>query len=241
MERSRWGNRMLGNGVTKNQVIKDWMKLFPNFSKSRSDDRKRICLQIFNGPILKYVYLDFRGDTPYTVTLGITCLIHETAEDLVITSNRTEQKMHNQQIITLNGKFAPYYICDFEGLMNDCRKKGINFLEPISVTQVFNLYKSTKNLKKESTEAPALLAVWAGMKDLTKEASAWAEEYYEKKYAIDKSRTQPRKKRRDPTFEEWREDFRRRLADRDQLQKTFRKMVDVYMLDKTLYENILLE
>ncbi len=232
---------MLGDGVTKNQVIRDWMKLFPNFSKSRSDDRKRICLQIFNGPILKYVYLDFTGTDPYTVTIGITCLLNEAAEDLVITSNKTEQRMHDQQIITLNGKFDPYYVCDFKGLMNDCQKKGINFLKPISVTQVFNLYKSEKNLQKEFAETPALLSAWAGMNDLTKEASNWAEKYYKKKYAIDKSKTQPNKRRKDPTFEEWREDFRRRLADRDQLQKTFRKMVDVYMLDKTMYEDPLFE
>lgn len=232
---------MLGDGVTKNQVIKDWLELFPNFVRSRSDDRKRVCLQIFNGPILKYVYLDFRGMNPYTVTLGIMCLLHEIAGDCVITSNRTEQKMHDQKVITLSGKSAPYYICDFQGLMNNCREKGINFLKPISVTQVFNLYKSEKNLKKEFAEAPALLAAWAGMDDLAKEASAWAEEYYEKKCATDKSKTQLRKKRRDPTFEEWREDFRNRLADRDQLQKTFRKMVDVYMLDKTMYEDLLFE
>jgi len=232
---------MLGDGVTKNQVVKDWMELFPNFVPSRSDDRKRSCLQIFNGPILKYVYLDFSGMNPYVTTLGITCLLRKTAGDCIITWNRTKQKMHNQQIITLEGQFLPCYICDFQGLMNDCRKQGIDFLKPISVTQVFNLYRSTKNLKKESAEAPALLAAWAGMEDLTKEASAWAEEYYEKKYPIDKAKTQPRKKRRDPTFEEWREDFRHRLADRDQLQKTFRKMVDIYMLDKTMYENPLFE
>ncbi len=231
---------MLGDGVTKNQVIRDWMKLFPNFSKSRSDDRKQVCLQIFNGPILKYVYLDFRGTNPYTVTLGITCLLQETSGDFIITSNRTEQKMHDHKVITLNGSSLPYYICDFEGLINNCRKKGIDFLRPISVTQIFNLYKSENGLKKELAEIPALLAAWAGMDDLVKEASTWAEEYYDKKLKIDSLKIQI-KKRQDPTFEQWRENFRSRLTDHNQLQKTFRKMVDVYMLDKTLYENILFE
>jgi len=213
---------MLGDGVTKNRVVEDWLALFPGFVKSRSDDRKRICLQILNGPILKYVYLDFRGMNPYGVTIGIMCLVHEVAGDCVICSNNTDQSIHNQRITTINGEFLPYYICDFQGLMNNCRKRGIDFLKPLSVTQVFNLYRSTKDLRKEFAEAPALLASWAGMNDLAEEAAIWAEEYYEKRYEIDDSKILPRRRREEPTFEQWREDFRSRLADRDQLQKTFR-------------------
>jgi len=228
-------------GVTKNQVIEDWLALFPKFVKSRSDDRKRICLQILNGPILKYVYLDFRGEDPYVVTFGITCLVHEVAGDCVICSNKTEQKMHNQKIVTINEGLIPYYICDFHGMMNNCRKRGIDFLKPLSVSQVFNLYRSVTDLKKEFAEAPALLASWAGMNDLAEEAAIWAEEYYEKRYEIDISEIQPKKRRKEPTLEKWREDFRSRLADRDQLQKTFRKMVTAYMLEKTPFENIVPE
>lgn len=234
-------NEMLGDGVTKNQVVADWQALFSGFVKSRSDDRKQICLQILNGPILKYVYLDFRGMNPYGVTIGIMCLVHDIASDCIICSNRTEQKMHDQRIITINGEFCPCYICDFHGLMNNCQKRGIDFLKPLSVTQVFNLYKSTKDLKKEFAEAPALLASWAGMNELAKEATIWAEEYFEKKYKIDNSKIQLKKRQRKSTFEQWREDFHNRLSDRDRLQKTFKKMVFAYMLEKTPFENIVAE
>jgi hypothetical protein len=161
--------------ATKKQVIGDWQKLFPDFKKVRIN-RKFLSFFMRCGPVIKVVgmYFDPRGGR-YGVSIRIGSMINGLCQ---ISSVDNDFERHYIDVVR-NQKRYTYYLYDYKCLIDRAREYGIDFYQPLSVTQIFNLYKANgPYLETDSADDPALIAAWAGMDDLAKEAADWAEEYY---------------------------------------------------------------
>ena len=164
--------------ATKRQVIDDWQKLFPDFKKVRID-RKFLWFFVICGAAVKEVclYFDPRGGR-YEVSIQIGTLISGQCEISNITS---DFERHYIDVVRDRKRYI-HYQYGYKRLIDRAREYGIDFYQPLSVTQIFNLYRANGSyLNTDSADDPALIAAWAGMDDLAKEAADWAEEYYSEK------------------------------------------------------------
>lgn len=164
--------------ATKRQVIDDWQKLFPDFKKVRIN-REFLCFFIICGAAIKEICLNFDlRNGRYEVSACIENIISGECE---FARGSSDFERHYIDVVR-NQKRYIHYQYEYKHLIDRAKEYGIDFYQPLSVTQIFNLYKANgRYLNTDSADDPALIAACVGMDDLAKEAADWAEEYYSEK------------------------------------------------------------
>ncbi|MDR1561076.1 MAG: hypothetical protein LBS23_01840 [Holosporaceae bacterium] len=152
----------------KKQIIADWDALLPNM-KRRTFTPSRIYFDKFIGPMGISIELWFRhSNREYEFSICIFTHLNDNGalgvRSLSITGNKHQEK----------------YLKEFERVKNEFL---LPLEEPISVSEIFDAFRKYSEkfaLSTDSPEIPALIAAWAGMNDLAKEAADWAEKYLRK-------------------------------------------------------------
>jgi hypothetical protein len=162
----------------KKQIIQDWDKLLPNMKRVNFTP-SRIHFLKFVGCVGIGLYLDFRNaNRKYLFSTSAFSYLNDSGslgvDSLDIPSNKHKER----------------YLKEFEKM----RSKFLLPLDrPLSVSMIFDAFKrysENRSLQTDSPEIPALIAAWAGMDDLAKEAAGWAEEYLRKQIdEINKNRS----------------------------------------------------
>jgi hypothetical protein len=216
----------------KKQIIHDWGTLLPNMKRINwTQSVVRFCKFIgAMGVTIEleflhsnrdymfsiYVFSKLKGD--YGGTLSV--------DSLNIPSNKHEER-YLKEFEKASGKFL------------------LPLNEAVSMTMIFDAFKQYSekhNMDTNTPEIPALIAAWAGMDDLTKEAADWAEETLRRQVSKCTNCTIGDYTFKNYiSFEDWREKFDARLADRVGLQKLFEDKIKEFKLEKVPREELILE
>jgi hypothetical protein len=158
----------------------------------------------------------------------------------------------SQSLTVPHNKHEGMYLAEFERIK---RKFLLPIAGPISVSMIFEAYKKYAEkyiMDTDTPEEPALIAAWAGMDEVAKEAADWAEEVLKKQISEinDRRETKGIAARTSvgdytfknyTSFEDWRAKLDARLADRAGLQKLFEDKVKEFKLTKVPREELICE
>ncbi|MDR2067387.1 MAG: hypothetical protein LBP41_00130 [Holosporaceae bacterium] len=216
----------------KKQIIHDWEELLPNMRRvSRTPNVIGFCK--FVGALKIAVGIEFlHANRDYRFSLYVSTYISDdygaslSANSIQIPSNK-----HKDRYLKEFEKGKSKFLLPLEGI--------------ISVSMIFDAFKkySEKNiLHTDSSEMPALIAAWAGMNDLSKKAADWTEETLRRQVSKCTNCTiEDYTFKSYTSFEDWREKFNARLADRAGLQKLFEDKIKEHKLEKVPREELILE
>jgi hypothetical protein len=224
-----WDNLKI-NKEEKKKIIQDWQALV--FDMFKVGTGAYIRFYKFVGCLEIDLELEFMsGHRSCRASLSVGNIMNGTG-GLSVQGSSLDKMEHQQK-----------YCEEFDYIKN-------RFLLPIdkqiSVSMIFDAYtkqgKGYYGLNNDDAETPALVAAWAGMDRLAKEAADWAEDYFV--HVCEKCNCSVGehnfKEDQYTTIEEWRRQFDERLANQDALRKQFEdKIVELKLTKVPRYDLIL--
>jgi hypothetical protein len=224
---TKW-NDLIMSKETQKQIAQDWQNLVPDMFSKRYGTS--VIFSKIIGPVLVDLELKFeRGYRIYSAKMYSLNMI-KPIEAFCVSSILLEKYSHKDE-----------YEKEFKRLENI-------FLLPvnksISVSMIFNAYKKYGcdycGLYTDDAETPALVAAWAGMNRLAKEAADWAEDYFVNSCKRNGSTMEQKTRKPYKSVEDWRQQFDARLANPDALRKQFEdKIVELKLTKVPRYDLIL--